>query len=806
MSRPLKILIFSNSCAYDNNWGYSIVGSKLARGLAKKGYSVYYFGMQDLHPPYKDNEGIVWLGVRSCAFGSDVLQDYCRIYGIDILITIFDVFVQQASYIPQMVKDLGMKWICHITLNSEPLSHVIRQRIEKADLIIAPSDFNEKLLVEGGFRAKTWKIYHGVDTGVFKKESEQERKRLRQQMNIPENTFVAGFVGRNNGSQKNFAQLFEAWGLFLKWNPSAKDKALMLVLTDPLETGQIRLDYMRLFTGLNDNLKFILAKPSPDHSTVELTYEGDPAGMLHHPNLNFSNKEMNKFYNLLDIFVTASQGESFCLAPGTEIITSNGPKMIEEVAMNDLVLSHTGEFNRISQIMSREFKGEVINIRTYGQDKDIVITPNHNVLVYRTRKLFKKQDHKCLGWIPASEIKKGDILVLPKIKGNCEKLVWDMKSVVPRVNCSEKEVWLCLKYSSKLQLMTRINMNRYLDYDEDMAKLIGWYLAEGDCANLTTVGFSLHAKEKEYQQEIRDCMKRKFGTVDYCESFEGNRYSISFSSALLSHFFSKLFGRGAKNKKIPMSVINGDEELLRIVMDRLFKGDGHFVKSQGIYTLSTSSKNIAQESKIALIRLGYQPTLRNYARMRSYHSEDKFLSEEYCVSYYPYKKVIQSIKSLRIGENFVGYRVRKISSNFYEGLVYNFSVNKDETYCTTSFVVHNCLPSTESFACQVPCVGFDFSAVKDHITNSGAGRLASVYCQLPNSINSYVIIGNSSDMARQIEFYYKYPNIRAEDGKKGVKYAETLNWDKIIDRWELAVREVERRFFEPNPETQNVGL
>lgn len=313
----MNILILTNTAYFDNNFGYAVVGKYLSRGLRDMRHNVFYMGMQSIHTPFKE-DGITYLGVRFDPFGGDVLADFLRIYDIDVLITMLDIFYPPAHYINELIgsirKSINQKkvcWICHITINSSPLSPELARRVINADIIVAPSDFNYRMLCEGNLGHKSRLIHHGCDLSVFGELPPAKISAIKEKLGISDKKFIALCVGRNKGQQKNYSQLFRAWKFFLEQNPKARDDSVLLILADPLENEGIRLDVMRYLVGLHDTVKFIVAQATDNGITY--AQEGALNSMPHHAHINFSAQEMNEIYNACDVFVTGSCGESFGL-------------------------------------------------------------------------------------------------------------------------------------------------------------------------------------------------------------------------------------------------------------------------------------------------------------------------------------------------------------------------------------------------------------------------------------------------------------------------------------------------------------
>ena len=327
----MNILIHSNSVT--GRYGYSVVFNEVAKGLAKEGHKVYYFGMQTMHPPFKDNDDVVWLGLRYDSFGSDMMENYVRMYKIDAIITGWDVWLPQAQYIPQVTQKYNIPWICHTTINSSPLSPNLYTPFSYAQYLVAPSKYNVDELVNVGFNNVTY-VPHGVDLSIYSKKKIKKASYIEG--NRPETVFLS--VMRNKGYQKNYPALFYAYKTFIENVPEAKEKTRLYILSDPIEPDAMPLDTIRSRIGMQNNIRFIWAKPkSGEDCTIVPTFEGDPEGCIHNANMNFSSEEMAKIYNGADIHVISSAGESFglptlesmaCGLPQIFPNNSTGPELV----------------------------------------------------------------------------------------------------------------------------------------------------------------------------------------------------------------------------------------------------------------------------------------------------------------------------------------------------------------------------------------------------------------------------------------------------------------------------------------------
>ena len=144
----MNIMILSNS-SYAG-YGYSTVTKYVAKGLRDVGHKVVVVGMQTLGKPIKDELGNVNIPICFDAWCGDFLHHYLRAYKTQILITILDVWLEQTRFIQNAVNLNRCKWLCHVTINTDPISNFLVEKIINADRIIAPSIFNYNMLSHVG--------------------------------------------------------------------------------------------------------------------------------------------------------------------------------------------------------------------------------------------------------------------------------------------------------------------------------------------------------------------------------------------------------------------------------------------------------------------------------------------------------------------------------------------------------------------------------------------------------------------------------------------------------------------------------
>ena len=307
----MKYLLMSTSPNITT--GYGIVSNNLMKFLKDK-IDIKMLGLQNIgHQKEEWN-----LSMLEDIYGSDALEFYCKLYGIDYVLTILDNWVSPYSYLPDLLKKLKAGHICHVTANSLPLSPVLHNKIKNANFWIAPSKFVEKTLLDAGYdKNRIFYIPHGVDTNIFKP---QEIEKHKEMMGYKDK-FVWLAVATNTGFEKNWSGLFYAYKIFLIQNPEAKKDTLLHCHTSMHYPGGYDLEALAKIFGISENIRFI--------SGMSL-------------NAGLPPEEMAKLYNIADCYISSTMGESFHL-PALEAMACGAPCIIPNHTTGpELVGDNTG--------------------------------------------------------------------------------------------------------------------------------------------------------------------------------------------------------------------------------------------------------------------------------------------------------------------------------------------------------------------------------------------------------------------------------------------------------------------------------
>jgi glycosyltransferase involved in cell wall biosynthesis len=302
-----RVLILSNSPNLYT--GYSVVFARVAETLSGAGAEVFYLGAQTRGAPQRYGSYTL-LGIRNSPWGADALEDYLRTLEIDVLISGMDIWMPQMTFLPQAAAARrSLAWICHVTINSSPLSPYIRQKLSPARAVVAPSRYNEAELKRAQLKNQIHYIPHGVDLDIFR-PNKSARSELRAALGLGDR-FLFISVAKNNSIQKNPVALFKALRASLDLDESLRDRIGLIYVADPREPGGFDLIALRDYMGLRDHVTFPWQRMCGGQLVP--TKEADPKGFPYNPTIGFDRATMAALYNMCDVYISSSSGESFGL-------------------------------------------------------------------------------------------------------------------------------------------------------------------------------------------------------------------------------------------------------------------------------------------------------------------------------------------------------------------------------------------------------------------------------------------------------------------------------------------------------------
>jgi len=264
----------------------------------------------------------------------------------------------------------------------------------------------------------------------------------------------------------------------------------------------------------------------------------------------------------------------------------------------------------------------------------------------------------------------------------------------------------------------RSYMKMYFNFDIQLARLIGYYLAEGHTTKSGRIMWSFGNNDKPYIDDVIDILTKK--GINYCIQKQKNVCIIKTKFLPFVCFFKGLnLGDHSYEKRIPGLILKATKEIKLNVLKGYFRGDGSAIVNKNGY-VSISCASVSQDLiagiSLLLRDMGILPTLKfdpakignilgRTVNCRTVYtlriSEARYidiLRHLFCY------KTNNKIKSARNKYKIIKSMAYSKYSNLYllpitkieqlsKGYVYGIELNKEKHFLTTNGVItHNCFP------------------------------------------------------------------------------------------------------------------
>lgn len=436
------------------------------------------------------------------------------------------------------------------------------------------------------------------------------------------------------------------------------------------------------------------------------------------------------------VFRTTEQPERKCprcFIPGTLVKTEFGWKAIEEIKVDERVLSSDGKYHKVTETHVRYYEGDILGINTSVTPEPIWTTPEHPFLVMRSsHNINRNCGPKCDEYIKNGDgrnfCQPHDIRQLPNsnwharasIDGNRVALgsFADKNDAIQAIdnfrntikpkhaikwdtaNNIIKNDWLVARWNKEIKKINTIEIpyefrkntklgSQRLGPDEfildnEFMWMVGIYLAEGSSGK-RTISFALHKDEIEYQNRLLQYFEKLGYNPIVRNSGSENGVAVEVYSTTLSKWFPELFGKYCYNKEIPEELMHLSYDMTWSLIKGIWDGDG----TKSCNEIGQTSKILALQLVELLHRVGEQPLVRKQISNALTPSGNKRRTC-YVVSWAEKTAQNSNRKGRWSFDDEILTRVNSVSKLSYSGKVYNLEVEGDHTYVVQGVVVHNC--------------------------------------------------------------------------------------------------------------------
>jgi IMP dehydrogenase len=445
------------------------------------------------------------------------------------------------------------------------------------------------------------------------------------------------------------------------------------------------------------------------------------------------------------------------------LMADNTVKPIIDVEIGDRVITHLGRSRPVTKTYRRNYVGPMVELNINGCPDRLRVTPNHEFLAISfdvpselrlrngSKRFFEDPKfNKGLQWVRADQLKPQDILAIPRQVYQVESCVFDLHQAAPHYYADETQIWankpsrninqetyqdLATRFNSTPRVIgtivlgqrhvsdelgKRVNayldnveyerilqpmkINRYIQLDTMLMRLIGYYIAEGYTVGLPNnkqLRFAFASHELEYIEDVRQLISNIFGyTGTTAKPTPRNATEVMVYNHAIARFFERIIPKGARNKSVPDFLLNQNRENLRQFLIGALRGDG-CLKNPCRIAYKTASANLAQQIAEVFMRLGYFPSIQSIKASNenwsiTYHvrisgSQCERFAAEFPELNIKYPTNIRSRQRIFADDKYFYVSVKSMEIKEHEELeVFNIEVAEDHTYIANRVAVHNC--------------------------------------------------------------------------------------------------------------------
>jgi hypothetical protein len=356
--------------------------------------------------------------------------------------------------------------------------------------------------------------------------------------------------------------------------------------------------------------------------------------------------------------------EGACFPAGTLVRMADGThRAIEQVSTLDRVVTAEGNEGTVVQTMVRKADGFVaIKLRGHMV---VRCTPEHPVLTQR-------------GYVPAAELTRDDRVAVTRW------LPEGVDVVDTPVDTSGLRGVISGQVNTGGVVSDIAPLPSLLAMTPAMGRLMGLYAAEG-CTTANKVVWSYGGHEEDtLVSETVDLIKTCFDAVARVQVRPNGAINVVLYGKTWRLLFEALVPGTSKHgdKHLSSFVASGGSEFLRSVLEGWLDGDGHRRRSQ-VEGVSVS-KALALDMHAIANGLGLAPTISRAVPSMNRHAATR--QDRYGVTI-----PLGDGHRQPMDDRAVWRKVVSVEPEPFEGWVFNFHVEGDESYVADGLGVHNCV-------------------------------------------------------------------------------------------------------------------
>ena len=371
-----------------------------------------------------------------------------------------------------------------------------------------------------------------------------------------------------------------------------------------------------------------------------------------------------------------------CFVKDTLVLTNTGYKEIQNVVLDDKLLTHTGQFQNIVNLQRKEYTGQLYNIKLKYHPEIISCTEEHPFYV-REKKRSWNNSLTTAASLRKYEYEFGE----PEWKNASKLTLNDHFGMV----INSKEELPTFTFDKQINQTRTDKLSITLDNPDEWFTL-GYFVGDGwiqdtkksdGIRDTHIIRFSFHEDDIQSLDRIKKVLDITY--KDRCGK------GVKYGCANVMWFnILKQFGKYAHGKLIPEWIQDAPKHLIQEFINGYVASDGHICKNKNNTTVVTVSHNLAYGLQRLYLKIGHVASVEKTIRPKTCAIEGRTVNQRdtYKISIYTEK---QRKQSTFIEGNYVWYTPFKITTNDVQNEpVYNFEVETDNSYIVYNTIVHNC--------------------------------------------------------------------------------------------------------------------
>lgn len=392
-----------------------------------------------------------------------------------------------------------------------------------------------------------------------------------------------------------------------------------------------------------------------------------------------------------------------CVTGDMWINTFGGGKQAKDIVVGDEVLTHKGRFKRVTNIIVTANRGDIYQLKVNNRMTPIRLTGDHLVMTN-------------LGWIRADQLdsKLHLVAINGKVEHKEEPYVIDIESYCNYVHRISEDGLIQKTMTPKNQRRTgrvvslnHAQVRKQIEIDNDLAWAIGLWFAEGSITiNAQKEPNGIRITVGHDEQHLADrwlqIMTDKFNLhgnsyhsqvdrPDAAISKVGRWITVNLNSSVIGRYFAS-FGRGCKEKVLPIWVLSLPLSHLQSLLDGLLIGDGSAYSEQDCIKITLANPVLILQTYLIGLKLGREMSLQMQEKPSSM-ATTKYVYTILFRNYTFSRSRNRSNAGIMFHDGLVYSTINSIQLTDRHETVYDFTVEDDHSFSVAGVLVHNCFGS-----------------------------------------------------------------------------------------------------------------